>query len=203
MNLFLAKKELHALQTAAASLLIDTAKDMSSNRSTDAECSVASQSRTQTGGTGENNNNNNTEPFKEPPKEPPTDPSLIGVNQQAGRYNMDNVGAPGGKTHPFGAFGRKHAFIRCEQHVSDDSNPEDRTEVRCGEHQKQKQKHSSSSYQAKGKKEPSWNNEKGKPSRLPSERFIEPWHIVLGDTHARADRTTEATIFLRNIKQEL
>lgn len=33
--------------------------------------------------------------------------------------------------------------------------------------------------------------------------IIEPWHIVLGDTHARTDRTTEATDALRIIKEEL
>ena len=31
--------------------------------------------------------------------------------------------------------------------------------------------------------------------------WIEQWHVVLGDTHARADRTTIATKLLREIKE--
>lgn len=33
-------------------------------------------------------------------------------------------------------------------------------------------------------------------------QLIQPWHVVLGDTHARADRTTTSTIILRNLKEE-
>eukprot|EP00977_Amphora_coffeiformis_P015487 scaffold4522_cov130-Amphora_coffeaeformis.AAC.3 len=38
-----------------------------------------------------------------------------------------------------------------------------------------------------------------KPNSFP---FIQPWFVVLGDTHARADRTTVATNLLRKIKED-
>lgn len=55
--------------------------------------------------------------------------------------------------------------------------------------------------------DPSATNRQAKvaKNRLPPPavtRHIEQWHVVLGDTHARADRTTIATMLLRDIKEE-
>lgn len=45
------------------------------------------------------------------------------------------------------------------------------------------------------------NMDKTRP-RLPPKFIIQDWHVVLGDTHARADRTTKATELLRSVKDK-
>eukprot|EP00977_Amphora_coffeiformis_P028707 scaffold36619_cov283-Amphora_coffeaeformis.AAC.1 len=177
---------------------------MSSRPSTDSESSASSRLRTtQTEPWGETTTKR---PPEEPSLSPTTAPFQTGVNQQGGTYNIENLQVSGGKTsNPCNDSGRGNDVFG-GQHVSGEStmDPEDHAEVICREHQHQKQRQGCVSDQAKSKTE--GNKKKGGPLHIPPTKrawqLIEPWHIVLGDTHARTDRTTAATHVLRKIKEE-